>query len=70
MITKISTAKTFYLTEEEIVEVQDKQPSIMKNVIVKAGLLIKWINPKTWFSSLANIELDLNEFACKKKPDF
>ena len=47
MITKISTAKTFYLTEEEIVEVQDKQPSIMKNVIVKAGLLIKWINPKT-----------------------
>lgn len=26
----------------------------------------EWVNPKNWFSSIANIEINLNEFTCKK----
>jgi hypothetical protein len=32
----------------------------------KIRQMAKWLDPKNWFSSLANIEITLEEFACKK----
>ncbi len=32
----------------------------------KIKQMAQWLNPKNWFSSLANIEITMEEFACKK----
>ena len=32
----------------------------------KIRQMVKWLDPKNWFSSLANIEITMEEFACKK----
>lgn len=37
-----------------------------KKLSGKIKQMVKWLNPKNWFSSLANIEITLEEFACKK----
>jgi hypothetical protein len=43
---------------------------VKSNWINKARNKIKyffqWINPKNWFSSIADSEINMNEFACKK----
>lgn len=32
----------------------------------KIRQVVKWLKPQNWFSSLANIEITMEEFACKK----
>jgi hypothetical protein len=37
-----------------------------KRKILKLRLFCQQLNPKNWFNRLANIEITLEEFACKK----
>lgn len=59
------TVVDFFEADRSLVRISSGNRASNK-VSRKIRQMAQWLNPKNWFSSLANIEITLEEFACKK----
>ena len=64
MIVNLNTRPFFQ--KETKMPVSYKKTAYPKKFYEKTKCFFKSLNPKNWFSCFSEIDLDLNEFACKK----
>ena len=66
MIADLSAVPVFQIETEQPSNTAKIKLTILDGVSVKIKQFSKWLNPKNWFSSLSDIDIDMSEFACKK----
>lgn len=64
MIADLNQGMAFQTEAQPRVSTLKQEDTLPVSVQVK--LFFKWLNPRKWFSSLSEIDLDMSEFSCKK----
>ena len=67
MITKTITLQSIEI--EKMPAVAKSKTNLIRNISFEVRQFFKRINPNNWFNCFAEIEITLEEFACKKQTE-
>lgn len=67
MIADLDKVSVFETKIEPAPATAKTKNTILVSIGIKLRQFSQWFNPKNWFSRFAEIEITLEEFACKKK---